>query len=209
MLANVLRSVLGFTRRLGLPFTATAPFCPSEVAGSVVMPRDAGFWSRLRLSLGPGLLVVTFALPRDATQRAAGPAAAAGGGPPGAQTRTVGRFDPRLRLVSLAALVAMSSVAVAQVTIGFFAIDRLGLDHQAGAGAAGLALTTVGLVQILSHQVIMRNPAVPASRWITAGALIAAVGFGGVALVTTQAQLMCGYGIAAFGIAIVLMGLGR
>ena len=38
-------------------------------------------------------------------------------------------------LVSLAALVAMSSVAVAQVTIGFFAIDRLGLDHQAGAVA--------------------------------------------------------------------------
>ena len=154
-----------------------------------------------------GLLVVTFALPRDATQRAAGPAAAAGGGPPGAQTRTVGRFDPRLRLVSLAALVAMSSVAVAQVTIGFFAIDRLGLDHQAGAGAAGLALTTVGLVQILSHQVIMRNPAVPASRWITAGALIAAVGFGGVALVTTQAQLMCGYGIAAFGMGFIFPSL--
>ena len=156
-----------------------------------------------------GLLVVIFALPRDATERAAGPAAAAGGRPPGAPAGapTVSRFDPRLRLVSLAALVAMSSVAVAQVTIGFFAIDRLGLDHQAGAGAAGLALTTVGLVQILSHQVIMRNPAVSASRWITAGALIAAVGFGGVALVTTQAQLMCGYGVAAFGMGFIFPSL--
>ena len=152
-----------------------------------------------------GLLVVTFALPREAAERAAGPAAATGGRPPGAST--VSRFDPRLRLVSLAALVAMSSVAVAQVTIGFFAIDRLGLDHQAGAGAAGLALTTVGLVQILSHQVIMRNPAVSASRWITAGALIAAVGFAGLALVTTQTQLMCGYGLAAFGMGFIFPSL--
>lgn len=170
-----------------------------------------------------GLAVVIFALPREAAgQRAgqnagpstgrkagagreAGPAAAAGGRPPG--TAAVSRFDPRLRLVSLAALVAMSSVAVAQVTIGFFAMDRLGLDHQAGAGAAGLALTTVGLVQILSHQVIMRNPTVSASRWITAGALIAAIGFGGVSLVTTQAQLMAGYGVAAFGMGFIFPSL--
>ena len=75
-----------------------------------------------------GLLVVTFALPREARKpEATGPSAGPGAGP-GAATgsrpagaSTVSRFDPRLRLVSLAALVAMSSVAVAQVTIGFFA----------------------------------------------------------------------------------------
>jgi len=44
-------------RRLGLPQLATAPFCPSEVSGSVVTPADAGFWTRLKLALGPGLLV--------------------------------------------------------------------------------------------------------------------------------------------------------
>jgi len=49
--------VLGLARRFGLPQFATAPFCPSEVAGSVVTPAGAGFWTRLRLTLGPGLLV--------------------------------------------------------------------------------------------------------------------------------------------------------
>ncbi len=40
-----------------LPRVATAPFCPSEVRGSVAVPPGAEFWVRfLRLS-GPGLLV--------------------------------------------------------------------------------------------------------------------------------------------------------
>jgi len=119
----------------------------------------------------------------------------------------LGRFDRRLRLVSVAALIAMASVAVAQVTIGFFAIDRLGLDPRAGAGAAGLALATVGLVQVLSHQVVMRRPAVPAIRWIAIGALIASLGFASVSLVTTQAQLMIGYGVAAFGMGFIFPSL--
>lgn len=50
-------AALGLMRRVGLPLTATAPFCPSEVVGVVAMPRDAGFFERLRLSIGPGLLV--------------------------------------------------------------------------------------------------------------------------------------------------------
>ncbi|MBB4199301.1 hypothetical protein CCR94_21335 [Rhodoblastus sphagnicola] len=49
--------IVAAARRLGLPQLATAPFCPSEVSGSVVTPADAGFWKRLKLSLGPGLLV--------------------------------------------------------------------------------------------------------------------------------------------------------
>lgn len=49
--------ILAAARRLGLPVTATAPFCPSEVNGTVVTPRGATFWQRVRLSLGPGLLV--------------------------------------------------------------------------------------------------------------------------------------------------------
>ncbi|MCA1322549.1 Nramp family divalent metal transporter [Herbaspirillum sp. alder98] len=41
----------------GLPNTATAPFCPSEVAGSVEVPPSASVWQKLRLYVGPGLLV--------------------------------------------------------------------------------------------------------------------------------------------------------
>ncbi len=40
-----------------LPRFATAPFCPSEVQGSVAIPADSPPWKRLMLFLGPGLLV--------------------------------------------------------------------------------------------------------------------------------------------------------
>ena len=40
-----------------LPKTATAPFCPPEVKGSVAIPAAASFWQRLRRFAGPGLLV--------------------------------------------------------------------------------------------------------------------------------------------------------
>jgi manganese transport protein len=42
---------------LGLPTTATAPFCPSEVRGSIEIPASASPWQRLLKVAGPGLLV--------------------------------------------------------------------------------------------------------------------------------------------------------
>jgi len=40
-----------------LPKTATAPFCPSEVRGSVFIPAGASSWKKWLLIWGPGLLV--------------------------------------------------------------------------------------------------------------------------------------------------------
>lgn len=40
-----------------LPRTATAPFCPSEVRGSVAVSAGLPWWSQLRRIAGPGLLV--------------------------------------------------------------------------------------------------------------------------------------------------------
>jgi manganese transport protein len=40
-----------------LPTTATAPFCPSEVQGSIQVPAAASWWSKLRRFWGPGLLI--------------------------------------------------------------------------------------------------------------------------------------------------------
>ncbi len=40
-----------------IPRTATAPFCPSEVSGSVSIPASANFWKTLIAFLGPGLLI--------------------------------------------------------------------------------------------------------------------------------------------------------
>jgi manganese transport protein len=41
----------------GLPKTATAPFCPSEVVGTVDVPQDAPLWKKIARFAGPGLLV--------------------------------------------------------------------------------------------------------------------------------------------------------
>ena len=40
-----------------LPTTATAPFCPAEVQGSVAITPGAPFWKRIMQFAGPGLLV--------------------------------------------------------------------------------------------------------------------------------------------------------
>ncbi|MEX1826736.1 Nramp family divalent metal transporter [Luteibacter sp. CQ10] len=40
-----------------LPKTATAPFCPSEVAGSIVVAADLPWWKKALRFAGPGLLV--------------------------------------------------------------------------------------------------------------------------------------------------------
>lgn len=42
---------------LGLPTTATAPFCPSEVRGCVSVDPALPFWRRLLTFVGPGLLI--------------------------------------------------------------------------------------------------------------------------------------------------------
>lgn len=40
-----------------LPKTATAPFCPSEVQGSIKVPSGLPLWKKILIFLGPGLLV--------------------------------------------------------------------------------------------------------------------------------------------------------
>jgi manganese transport protein len=42
---------------LGLPTTATAPFCPSEVRGTVAIPKGLPAWQKLLRFAGPGLLI--------------------------------------------------------------------------------------------------------------------------------------------------------
>ena len=42
---------------LGLPKTATAPFCPAEVKGTVAVPAADPAWKKLLRFIGPGLLI--------------------------------------------------------------------------------------------------------------------------------------------------------
>ncbi|MCD9032326.1 MFS transporter [Luteimonas sp. Y-2-2-4F] len=112
-------------------------------------------------------------------------------------------LDRRLRLPVYAVFAAMVSVTIAQVAVGFFAIDRLGLSPLDGARAAGLSLTAVGVGLIVAQALVMRLKSVPPARWIALGALVSAFGFASVSLVAVQWQLLAAYGVAAFGMGFV------
>ncbi|PJJ97221.1 MFS transporter [Lysobacteraceae bacterium NML91-0213] len=175
----------------------------ANALGMVVGPAAAGWIAFHDLSLALyvaaalpllSLAVVWWRLPAD------GPAA---GAPPRPPRPAMGWFDPRLRLPVGAVFAAMVSVTVAQVVVGFFAIDRLQLSPADGARVAGLSLTAVGIGLMLSQTLVMRMKAVPPRRWIALGAAISAVGFSSLALVGTQSQLLVAYAVSSFGMGFV------
>lgn len=106
--------------------------------------------------------------------------------------------DPHLRLPLLVGFAAMFSVAVAQVTVGFFALDHLALPPEAAARAAGTALTAVGVALVLSQAVATRLRLLP-ERMIGTGTLVAGIGFGAVAGATAPWMLAAAYFVAALG----------
>lgn len=116
---------------------------------------------------------------------------------------TMALTDARLRLPLCTVFAAMVSVTVAQVVVGFFAIDRLQLTPTDGARVAGLALTAVGAGLIVAQALVMRLKTVPPARWIVIGALVSGIGFASSALVALQWQLLLAYGVAAFGMGFV------
>ncbi|ARU06905.1 MFS transporter [Comamonas serinivorans] len=181
---------------------AMARLGSANALGLVLGPAAAGWlaghnlaWSLYAAAVLPviALTVVWFALPGGRTAGAQRP--------PGA--RPMGLLDARLRPAALTGFAAMGSVAIAQVLVGFYAIDRLGLPVDQGARAAGLALTCVGVALIVSQQFVMRCKGVALARWIALGALIAGAGCAGVAAAHTQAMLLGCYGVMAFGMGLI------
>ena len=85
--------------------------------------------------------------------------------------------DPRLRLPLAAMVLAMSAVITAQMIVGFYAMDALHLDAVAAARAAGIAMTTVGVVLILVQLGLAKARRMNAARCLAAGAVLAGVGF--------------------------------
>jgi len=111
--------------------------------------------------------------------------------------------DPRLRLPVCTAGLAMMSVSIGQVVVGFFAIDRLQLTPEEGARVAGLALTAVGGGLLCAQTLVMRMKSIPPARWIALGALLSAMGFASSVLVAQEWQLLAAYALAAFGMGFV------
>ncbi len=174
----------------------------ANALGMVIGPAAAGWvaYQNLSLTLYVAALLPLLALGAVAwgLPSAAAPATAAD-----RPRSTLAWHDPRLRLPVLAVLLAMISVTIAQVTVGFFAIDRLRLSPADGARMAGLALTAVGVGLILAQIGVMKLKGVPPRRWIAVGALISGIGFASVALVQAPWQLLATYAVAAFGMGFV------
>jgi MFS family permease len=173
----------------------------ANALGMVLGPAAAGWLAYTHLSLALyvaallpllALALLAWRLPSTA------PAAAASS----ARRTPLRRLDRRLRLPQLAAFLGMVSVTIAQVTVGFFAIDRLGLAAAEGARMAGIALTAVGVGLILAQALVMKLEVSP-RRWIVLGALIAGIGFASVAAVQQSWQLPAAYALAAFGMGFV------
>jgi len=181
---------------------AMAKLGSANALGMVIGPAAAGWvaFHDLALTLYVAallpvlaLLVIAWRLP------SAPPPAAPANGPRAA----LAWYDPRLRLPVLAVFAAMISVTIAQVTVGFFAIDRLQLAPAAGARMAGLALTAVGVGLIVAQVLVMTFKTMPPRRWIALGAVISGIGFSSVALVQAPWQLLATYALAAFGMGFV------
>ncbi|MGC3987013.1 MAG: MFS transporter [Pseudorhodoferax sp.] len=181
---------------------AMAKLGSANAMGLVLGPAAAGWLAGRDLALALyaaaalpviALAVVWFGLP--------GGKPAAAKRPPGA--KPMGLLDARLRVAALTGFAAMGSVAIAQVLVGFFAIDRLALPVDQGARVAGLALTCVGCSLIVSQQCVMRFKSVPLARWIVLGALVAGCGFASVAAVHSQGMLLASYGVMAFGMGLI------
>lgn len=193
-----------------VPATASALVAdhvpPEKRAGAMAM---LGAASGTGMVVGPGLagLLATRDLALPLVFTAALPAIAWGvlwRGLPRKEHRTTPKGpalkigDVRLRRPLTVAFVAMFSVAIAQVTIGFFALDRLRLDPPSAARAAGIGLTVVGVGLILAQTILPKLGWSPA-RLIRWGSLVSAVGFASVVFATTTSALWAGYFFAAAG----------
>lgn len=114
--------------------------------------------------------------------------------------------DPRLVRPILTAILAMLAVGIAQIVIGFVALDRLSLPENAALRLAGGALTSVGVSLIIAQLVVKRLGWAPAALIGTGGG-VASLGFLAAAIAPTQTTLILSYAVAGFGAGWVFPGI--
>lgn len=173
---------------------AMAALGACSAAGMVVGPGFAGLLAPISLSLP---LYLTAALPALALlalwktlpkyEHHAPPA-----------KRSLRLTDVRLRRPMAVAFTAMFSVAIAQIIVGFYALDQLNLAPSEAGRAAGIALACVGVALVVA-QLALRRLNWPSERLILLGALIGAFGFTASTLAFSAPTLWASYGFVAFG----------
>lgn len=107
-------------------------------------------------------------------------------------------FDERLRLPMFAAFITMFAVVTSQVCLGFYVIDKFGLDSIDAASTTGYVLACIGFVFILS-QVIVSKSSFETTTLLKYGSFIAAIGFVIVFNMNSQLVLTIGFCIGTFG----------
>ncbi|MGS1078132.1 MFS transporter [Pseudoxanthomonas beigongshangi] len=120
--------------------------------------------------------------------------------PPAAPSVRMG--DPRLRIPVVVAFVAMGSVAIAQICVGFYAMDRWGLSREHAGRVAGHALTAVGIA-LIAAQLGVRRLQWPPRTLIRRGAGLAMLGFLVAGFTTASWQLIASYFVMALGMGLV------
>ncbi|MGC5699035.1 MFS transporter [Pseudomonas sp. NFXW11] len=173
---------------------AMATLGAANAVGLVVGPALAALLARYSLSLPfyamallplLALLVLRHKLPREELHLNHSPS-------------RVALDDPRLLRPMVVAFVAMLCVSLAQITVSFFALDRLQLNGADAAQAAGVALAMVG-VALIAAQLVVRHLEWPPLRMIRYGALLSALGFAIAALADSTWSLWLGYFVSAVG----------
>lgn len=106
--------------------------------------------------------------------------------------------DARLRPLMVTALAIMTAVGIAQIVVGFVAMDRLGLTGAAATRLAGIALAAVG-VALIGAQLAVARLRWPPARLMAVGGTVAAIGFLVSALAPTAPVLVAAYALAGFG----------
>lgn len=173
---------------------AMAAIGSASAAGMVVGPGLAGFIARYDLSLplyifallpSVAFLLLWKILPKGRPQEAL-------------PKRPMKLLDRRLWRPLTIGFTAMFCVAIAQITVGFYALDRLQLSPREAANTAGMALAVVG-VSLIITQTILRRIDWPSTRLIMIGGTVGGLGFASAALATSPRMLLASYGVAALG----------
>lgn len=167
-------------------------------AGMLAGPAAAGFLATIGLHFALLLIAILPALSFIVIWRTLPPDR-----PSGASQQSALRIsDTRLRQALLIALAATFSVAIAQVSVGFYALDRLGLAPADAARTAGIAFAAVGAA-LIGAQALVTRLQWAEGELIRRGLLVSALGFG-LAIFANEAKLLwAAYFVGAAGMGLV------
>lgn len=112
--------------------------------------------------------------------------------------------DERLRLPVFAALLSMFAIITAQMSVGFFIIDRLGFGPEQAATLSGYAMGVVGVTLIVVQVLASRFHQIKGEHWIIAGALVSSAGFVYASLASNPTSLLIAYAIMPAGLGLVM-----